>query len=341
MIAKMERQISAEYRKAHKEVTEKLEDYMERFRLKDEKWRQWVRQGKRTPEEYQKWRTGQIMMGQRWSDLKDTLAEDYSNAHEISRKIVLDNMAEVYCINHNFGTYLIEHKTRLDTSYTLYQHDAIERLWRENPVIYHAPGRAVQSKIASGELKRWNRQQIQSVMTQGILQGESIPNLTKRLERVTGGNHKAAIRNARTMTTGIGAAGRLDAFNRASSMGIKNKKVWIANLDGRTRHWHRDLDGVSIPNDQAFVNDYGEIMYPGDPGADPANIYNCRCDLNTQIEGHEIDYTDLRLRYTDKLGDMTYEEWKAEKKSTSDPITKQEDIARAMRGSYIREYRRG
>lgn len=342
LIAKMEKEISAAYAQANYEVTEKLSDYLSRFARKDTQWRQWVKTGKRTEEEYQKWLYGQIMMGKRWSDLRDSLANDYVNTHAIAEAIVNGYTADVYAINHNYATYQIEHDAMINTSYTLYSKETVERLWRENPVLYKAPGREIQRLIREGELKRWNSQQIQSVMIQGILQGESIPNLAKRLKKVTGGEHNAAIRNARTMMTGVQNAGRMDAIARANAMGIPTQKTWMATFDRRTRHWHRELDGVTLPEKEPFKNAVGKIMYPGDPTAAGANIYNCRCTLLTTIKGHEIDLTKNRGVYYDKeVGNMTYDQWKAEKKSKSLPITHQEDVSKAIRGMYIAQYWRG
>lgn len=340
IIAKMEKRITREYRKAHKEVTAKWKDYLRRFEIKDEKWRQWVKNGTKTEAEYRKWRMGQIMMGKRWEEMKDTLADDYANAHNIAESIVNGYAPEVYAINHNYGTYLVESGARIDTSYTLYDKQTVERLLRDNPKLYGRPGSAVRREIRNGTLRKWNKQQITSIVMQSILQGESIPNMTKRLERVTGGNHGAAIRNARTMMTGVQNAGRLESFKRAERMGIQCRKTWVATLDSRTRHWHRELDGVTVDNDKPFVNSMGKIMFPGDPDADGANIYNCRCTMLCQIKGHEIDVRDGRTAYRDEFASMTYDEWKAEKRSHSKPITNAEDIANRMRGIYTREYRR-
>ena len=102
----------------------------------------------------------------------------------------------------------------------------------------------------------------------------------------------------------------------------------MAALDKRTRHWHRELDGVIQDVDKPFENDFGKIMYPGDPTADGANIYNCRCTLIAAIKGFERDASNMDDRYNDKLGDMSYDEWKKEKKSTSDSLNKQDKIAR-------------
>lgn len=58
-------------------------------------------------------------------------------------------------------------------------------------------------------------------------------------------------------------------------------KEWNAEIDEKTRDWHKDLDGADpIPMDQPFENEYGNIMYPGDPDAAAENVVNCRCALN-------------------------------------------------------------
>ena len=53
----------------------------------------------------------------------------------------------------------------------------------------------------------------------------------------------------------------------------------------RSRDWHRDLDGVEVDIDEPFQNDFGDIMFPGDPTADGANVYNCRCTLGYRVVG--------------------------------------------------------
>ena len=339
IIEQIEKEITEEYRIAHKEVTEKWKDYLRRFEIKDKKWREWVESGKRTKEEYTQWRKGQIMMSKRWEEMKDVLAEDYANTAEIADSIANGYRPEVYAINHNYTTYEIEQQSQLDTSYTLYSRESVERMYRDNPKLYHDPGKDNAAKLAKGEIKAWNKRKVQSVITQGILQGESIPQLTKRLERVTGDAHAAAIRNARTMMTGTQNAGRIDAMDRAKDMGIPVRKQWLATLDTRTRIWHRELDGKIQDTDKPFENSVGKIMFPGDPDADGANTYNCRCTLLSAIKGFEIDASDINLRHNKNLKGMTYEQWKNEKKSTSNPITLPEEKAKAIKGSYVRQYR--
>lgn len=344
IIAKIEKEISAEYKQAHKEVSAKMDDYLARFVTKDKKWQEWVKNGTKTEKEYKEWKKGQVLMGKRWADLKETLAQDYANAAKIARSIAEGYRPEVYAINHNYATFDIEKQSQLDTSYSLYNRQAVERMYRDNPKLYHEPG---SQAILEGKQKDWDKRRIQSVITQGILQGESIPNLTKRLKSVTGGDHKAAIRNARTMMTGVQNAGRIDAQKRAKDMGIPVRKQWLATLDSRTRHWHRDLDGVIVETDEPFVhaipgNPKAEIMFPGDTEAAPVDLYNCRCTLLTAIRGYEIDTSDISLRHDKNLGKMSYDEWKdAKAPVTSNPITLPEEKAASIRQRYINEYAGG
>ena len=337
-IAKIEKLITKEYKKAHKEVSKKLDDYLARFAAKDEKWQEWVANGTKTKKEYKEWRKGQILVGKRWKDMRDSLATDYTNAAKITQSITKSFAPGVYAINHNYATFQVEKNALVDTSYSLYSRESVEYMYKGKPKLYHTYGKAVAKEIKEGKQYAWDRRRITSVLTQAILQGESIPAVTKRLEQVTVGDHKAAIRNARTMMTGVQNAGRIDAFERAKSKGIPVRKQWLATLDSRTRHWHRELDGVIVDNDEPFENEFGKIMFPGDPEAAPANVYNCRCTLLASIKGFEIDTTNTDLRHDEHLGGLTYEEWLAEKKSTSNPIDLPEKKAANIKGAWFGKY---
>ena len=337
-IAKIEKLITKEYKKAHKEVSKKCEDYFAKFAAKDAKWQEWVAQGTKTQKEYKEWRQGQMLVGKKWEDLRDTLAQDYTNAAQITMSITKGFAPEVYAINHNYATFEVEKKSLIDTSYTLYSKETVEHMYKGKPKLYHTYGKAVAKEIKEGKQYAWDRRRITSVLTQAVLQGESIPKITKRLEQVTAGDHKAAIRNARTMMTGVQNAGRIDALERAQDMGIPVKKQWLATVDGRTRHWHRELDGVAVDYDEPFKNEIGEIMFPGDPSADAANVYNCRCTILPVVAGFEIDVKDMDLRANKDLGDMTYDEWKASKKSYSNPIDLQEQKSANIQGAWWKKY---
>ena len=323
-LKKLEKRISREYAQAAEETQKKLDDYLARFAIKDQIKREALAKGEITQQEYNYWRTGQIMIGKRWEEMKNTLAEDMQKANEKTASMTRQFSYDAYALNHNYGTFEVEKGSLIDTSYTLYDRHTVERLIRDDPQLLPPPGKKTSKEIAEGRAKLWNKQQIQSVMTQSILQGEPIPKIAERLaEAVSDSNRAAAIRNARTMTTGAENGGRVDSYKRAESMGIKMQQEWIATLDGRTRHEHRQLDGMRVNVGEPFEVDGYTIRFPGDPTADPEMVYNCRCTLIGVVKDTNLEkQTDAgKLERKSKLGDMTYEEWKNEHSVTPADVT--------------------
>ena len=331
IIAEMEKKLSKQYAQAEKEVKAKLDDYFRRFEAKDAKWQEWVKNGVKTDKQYKQWRTQQIAQGERWTALKEQLAADYQNANKIARSTIDGYMPEVYAINHNYGIYQIENGGELATSLTLYDRQTVERLMRDDPELLPPPGKAVSKAISQGRAERWSRQKLQSVMTQGILQGESIPKLATRLAKEVGeSNRKAAIRNARTMATNAQNAGRYDSYRRARDKGIDLTIEWQATLDQRTRHDHRMLP---------FEVDGIKILYPAQLKGAASDIpqhmiWNCRCTLLAWVKGFEGE----TIRKTEKMNGMSFEEW-LEARPVYNPIDLPEKKAAAIKASYIKEYR--
>lgn len=333
----LEKQITKEYSQAEKEIAEKLDDYLKRFETKDKIKAQAVKDGKITQKEYEQWRVGQIAVGERWSEMRDTIAQDLTNASQLARSMTGDTMPEVYAINHNYGTFQVEKTAHLDTTYTLYDRDTVQRLFNDENTIYHKYGKRTAQRIAEGKQLAWDKKQVQSCMIQSLLQGESISNIATRLSKTVGdSDRKASIRNARTMTTGIENAGRVDAYQRAEDMGIELEQEWMATLDDRTRHEHRLLDGQRVKVGEKFKIDGYELEYPADPSGEPEMIYNCRCTLVPALKGHEADTS---MRNMSKSVEDEYEKWKESHYSYSDPITKQDDIAQMMKESYTQDYK--
>lgn len=269
----LEEKIDKEYRQAAKEVQEKFYAHMKDFERKDAKMQEKMDVGKITEKEYQNWRTNQMLTGQRMNALYESLAKDLVNADQIAAGMINDSLPDVYALNMNYSTYKIEHTTKIDTNFTLYDRKTVENLMKDNPRIIPQLTPKQKEKIAKDEL--WNRQHLVSAVTQGILQGEGIPDIAKRLQTVAAMDDNAATRNARTYITAAQNKGRIDSYERAEKLGIKTNKKWIATLDDRTRVEHRHLDGVSIPYSDVFKMDGYEIEYPGDPSAEPEMIYNC------------------------------------------------------------------
>lgn len=339
VLSDLEKRINAEYKQAEEEITEKLNTYVKKFEIKDNLKQQAVANGQITQSEYLEWRVGQIAMGNRWEEMRDTIATDLTNTAEIAKSITYGYMPEVYAINHNYGTFQVESLSKVNTSYTLYDAQSVERLFDDENTIYHKAGAKVTAAINRGEQEAWDKKKVQSCMIQSLLQGESISQIATRLSTTVGeSDRKAAIRNARTMTTGVENAGRVDSYKRAEAMGINLEQEWLATLDGRTRHEHRELDGQRVKVGEKFKVAGYEIAFPADPTAPAFLVYNCRCTLIAALAGHTKDASDTSIRNTNHMEEETYEEWKESKNIHSDSITKQDDIADTMKRKYGSEY---
>lgn len=339
----LEKRLYDEYEQAAKETQEKLDKYMKKFATKDAIWKKSVEAGIKTQEEYDKWRLQAIAAGDRWEKMKDRIVADQLHVNQIAREIMDNEMPSIFELNANFALYQVEHDAQIDTSLTLYNREAVGQILRDDPDLLLPPGRRVSQQIQEGKAKRWERQKIQSVMTQGILQGESIPKLASRLaSAVADSDYKAAVRNARTMATNAQNAGRYDAYNRLTNNGVELTLEWAATLDNRTRHEHRMMHGQRRDVGEPFVVDGIEIMYPAQTGSyggvsnvPQEMLWNCRCTLLAFVKGYEHD----TITHSDKMGEMTFEEWLGAKSESQD-ILHQKNLGEQIEGSYIKQYRK-
>lgn len=311
----LEEQIAKEYAQASRDMQRKWVEYMERFAAENAKQKALLDAGKITEAEYGNWRFRHMMMGKRWEAMKDVLAADMQKANEIALRIAEGGMADVYCLNADFATYQIEHAGKINTGYTLYNHDAAERLLKSPQQMMPGPSTRKAAQIAADKTMQWNKRKIQSAVLQGILQGESPYKIAERLRSVATMNYNASVRYARTMTTNAQNAGRYDSFRRANKLGVDLTIEWQATLDGRTRHEHRMMHGQRREVDEPFVLDGVEILYPAQssgPGSSDipqSMIWNCRCTLLAWVKGFEGE----TVRYSPKMGDMSFGEWLTEK----------------------------
>ena len=311
-LEKLEKRIAAEYKKAADELSEKIKDYFERLKERDAVQAEMLLNGEITKQEYIQWRLAQIGRGKRFQALRDRIAERMTHANEVAAAYINDQTPGIYSLNRNYAAYTIEQQVGQDVGFDLWDEQTVKRLIVDQPDImpYYPEKRAVQRGIDLA----WGKQQITAQVTTGILQGESIKHLADRLQvNIPNMNRTSAIRAARTAVTGAQNAGRLDSFLKAQEMGIRLKKRWLSTLDNRTRHTHRILDGQVRPNEKPFVVEGQEIMYPGDPSAAAALVYNCRCTLVAEVEGVDTSGALRRDRWG-ILPNMTFSQWENTKR---------------------------
>ena len=308
--AALKRKITKEYKQAYKEVAKKGEDFLAAHKDRDAKYRQMVESGDMSKADYAAWLRGQVFQGKQWEARKKQMADTLYSADQAALQMTNKARFNVFAANANYTCKQINKDIGANVSFHLYDAHTVQRLVKDNPDIL--PPRS----IGKDKAYRWYNQRMNNAVTQGIIQGESIADIALRIGRETGESELSAmLRNARTGFTGAQNAGRIEGLHQAEELGIRVQKQWMATLDNRTRDTHADLDGQVVDVDEPFITSAGnEIMYPGDPDADPSEVWNCRCTLVYVYPGYENDMERRDNETGEIVGDMTYREWEALKK---------------------------
>ena len=276
-LEEMEKRLFAIYSRADKEITKKYNGLLQKIAIEDRKKRELVKVGKLSEDEYKKWRKKKLLFEKQAKERANEIATELSRVNEMAMAYVNGKLPEIYGLNYNALEDAVSEIKGY--SFTLVDADTVRNLALNDETLL--PYKYIDGKKDI----RWNTKKVNAEVLQGILQGESIPDIAKRLSNVTEMNKTAAIRNARTSVTSAECKGRQDSYIRATNDGIILKREWIATNDGRTRHSHRLLDGQIAEVDKPFKSELGDIMYPGDPEADPSNVYNCRCTIAAKVMG--------------------------------------------------------
>ena len=273
-LEEMEKRLSAIYSRAEKEIQKTADEYFARFAKQDEAKRKLLEQGKITEDEYTKWRKGKVMYGKRFTEMKEQCAKQLLNVNQTALAYVNGELPEVYAINYNALAGSVDGVGGY--SFTLVDADTVRNLAVTDTSLLPY------KKLDPAKDIPWNMKKINAETLQGILQGESMDKIAKRLRNVQEMNRTQAIRSARTIVTGAENKGRQDSYARAEADGIILQKEWLSTNDGRTRHSHAMLDGAIVDQDKKFENG---LMYPGDPSGRPEEVYNCRCTLVAKVNG--------------------------------------------------------
>ena len=273
-LEEMEKRMSAIYSRAEKEIQKTADEYFSKFAAQDEKKRKLLEQGKITEEEYTKWRKGKVMYGKRFTEMKEQCAKQLLNVNKTAIAYVNGELPEVYAINYNAIESAVDGVGGY--SFTLVDADTVRNLAVTDTSLLPYKEIDPEKDIP------WNMKKINAETLQGILQGESMDKIAKRIMNVQEMNKTQAIRSARTIVTGAENKGRQDSYARAEADGIILERTWIATNDSRTRHSHAVLDGETRQIDTPFSNG---LMYPGDPNGRPEEVWNCRCTVAAVVKG--------------------------------------------------------
>ena len=335
----LEKEIKKVYARASKEMTEKMKAYLKQFEEEIDLMSQKVEAGEITERYFNKWKRDKIMQYNQWYDTRNKITDVLMDADDVARDLIKGALPTVMADGINRTFYELEQIHEIGDmgiSFKLTEENTVKRLLTEHPRLLPVLDEESETArmIREGKAIRWNQQHITSEITQGIIQGESMPKIAERMMNVTGMNYRSAIRNARTATGGAYNAGRIEGMKQAEEKGVKMLKRWSAIFDDKTRDEHRLLDGVTIPIDEKFEIDGYELEYPRDPNGEPEMIYNCRCRLVSVPALIADTYDEIfdKDGQTTQSG-LTYDEWKegkqAEQETTAETESRSSESASA------------
>lgn len=306
-LKKLERKLSSAYSSAQKELKKKWKKYMNyvnnQIKPYQAAYDAAVKAGVKTEIADAKAALDNIkrdltLSSPRYNEMVDNLTDRMAHVNETALAYINDKVPSLYIANHNA---IAPTAKSLGIDFTIINKNTLKN-------VTMARSLPLPKKLNIAKDKRWNEKFINSQMLQGILQGEPMDKISKRIfpEIVSKADkskpgwlkrcEQSAIRNARTLVTQAENKGRLDSYHELEDMGTIMKKRWIATADERTRESHLLLDGEEVDLDETFSNG---LMYPGDPDADdPGEVYNCRCSMETVILGF-MD-ADGNINYVDK-----------------------------------------
>lgn len=299
-ISEVDRKLKRVYKQAQKEMKEKLSDFNTRFKKRDREMRADLEANKITKSEYQNWLKGQVFIKENWQKKIEQVNKILYDHNNQAMKLINEGRLSTFAENYNYQAYIAE--KQLVGSFSLYNTESVARLMLENPDLLP------KWNIHKKKDYKWNARRINSIVTQSIIQGKSVDDITKELcDKLSSTNKDKMRMFARTAMTGAENAGRQEQMNDAAKLGVEVHKKWEATHDSRTRASHRAIDGEEVPYNEDFSNG---LEFPGDPSGDASEVYNCRCTMVTIYPEFE-DREAAQQRYDEmKIDGKDYSDWK-------------------------------
>lgn len=306
-IAQTDRKLLQTYKQAERELKQKLKDFNQKFTARDKAKRKAVKDGEISEQQYKDWLAGQVFQREQWKTKISQVQQVLLRHDKFAAAMINDGRFDVFAENYYSSAFRASWITQ-GVDFNIYNTQALERLIEDDPDLLP------EWKIDQEKDYEWSAKKVSNIVQQGIIQGESIDQITDRLCRDLCAQDANRMRLfARTAMTGAQNAGRQLQMQQAADMGIEVNKRWIATLDSRTRDSHRHLDGEEVPQNEDFSNG---LEYPGDPSGDPEEVYNCRCTMQSVYPKYED--RSKQWREGVEIDGQSYEDWKEHKKRVNE-----------------------
>ena len=252
-LRRLEKRINSEYTKAYQEIRKEMADIMQKIST--------------NPNMSLQQKVAAMNKYNRLKNLCSQMADVLQDTNKTAQSFINKSVQNIYKTNYNYAAEQL--------GFSVLDNTAVRNILtgETNPF--------TKLSIAGEQDKRAIMRRLESELTTGILKGESIPNIAKRLKNVSEGYLGDTIRIARTETTRVENSAKQAVGDEGKRLHFNMWKRWVATDDGRTRDEHREAEGQEVPNDEPFIVGGEQMMYPGDIslGASGWNVINCRCTI--------------------------------------------------------------
>lgn len=317
-LEQLEERLTALYANAGNEVRAEFTDFMADYQKQYEQMRLLLEAEDITQAEFDRWCKTKIINTDKYKNTINTLTNTLVNTDVAAMAAVNSELPLALAQSYNFvqslGFKAADEAGLSVGTFQIYNAKTVEKIIKDNPDLLPNVDIPVD--------KKWNKDRINREITQGIVQGDSIPQVADRLQHVTNMDKNAAIRNARTSMTAAENLGRSESAKELKDKGIPIKEQWIATHDSRTRDSHLLLDGT-FKSERGY---YGEgiiatpLRFPADPLGDPEEIYNCRCRDGIVLNG--IDHSQDDKLYEQFMQENYPKDWAAIQSSEQEQFKK-------------------
>ena len=152
------------------------------------------------------------------------------------------------------------------------------------------------------------RNNIKDDLNRIFLHGASYAQASARLAEQGYSSYRRAMMITRTEAGRVQAVAREKAQSEARNLGVEFDKVWVATLDGRTRHNHAELDGAKADKNGYFEINGLRTKQPHMFGFASEDV-NCRCRTISRLKDNDT----LLSRRDNETGKIVeyrnYREW--------------------------------
>lgn len=263
-IAKMEKELTAIYSQSYKDIKRKSNRILDKINYSTTM----------TPAQ----RIVEVNKYKRLKSLENQVSEILKDTNAEAVKIINSKMGGVYLENYKASTSMFPQYA----NFPRIGKSAVKMVLHEQITPFKQL--SIDTLLSRADIQR----ELTQSLTNGIMQGESIPNIAKRIKDITNKNLSQSVRIARTETTRVENSAKQDVGEQGTKLGFKMKKRWVSTTDSRTRPAHGRANGQIVDIDKPFIVGGEKLMYPGDEAGSAWNVVNCRCTtVNVIDKGRE------------------------------------------------------